>query len=766
MNSLLLAAVLAARPPAGPSVALPWFTGASIAGAVRVVAPADAPRAVPGTSGPGIRPDRAVPIEDPVLRRERGMISFWIRPEWDGGDGRSHRLLRIGDPARNGLLVEKAATGMLRFVMASPRKVTAARADVSGWRAGEWHHVAVAWMDREGKPLGLPLWVDRVAVDGPVAADNDFLDPAAMQDRRVWLGDASSQAVLDELIFRDRLDAEGPPGQAAVVYRDYFRTAPYRRIAVDPDSSRVASDRRVVAGFQKQFGLLAGGDGRGMERVTDFAVRYGQWAEFDAKPCIRWTTSDPSVATVDANGLVTGRRVGRCRLTAEFRGMRASYALEVIPVERPDLDLVCVERLPRYRAEEVKNEPAPGDPVELVAWVCNYGYRPVPAGAVVRFELLPDGNGNFRLDPGERRATVQETALDAPLEPGERRDVRFRWRWPAGPVWVRVSLDPADRVEEICEANNARCELNTGRPLRFAYDEKVRRACHEERKINLVGSFSYFDWFHAEKARLDQLVRETVLPTTSPDGIQDAFRTDCFYALRHGKWEEEPWVVAEPFFDGGFPVNEPVNVMAIDAAIIHEFGHTCLALPDLYGYPMKADRVFLKDDAGSLFAGGPLMPVIDAHGTLPLSSANNVPCGVGYNSLMNFCHLWLHPAQAGQVQHFRGFRGSRFWGTQGRFIPNREHLLRVYDVEDRPLAGAAVYVYHVSQTEAQDAGTKYFADRPKFMGNTDAQGVFRFPGATDEDWDDPSTDTVDGAVPVWNPFGCVKSGSGSPPDTA
>jgi hypothetical protein len=81
----------------------------------------------------------------------------------------------------------------------------------------------------------------------------------------------------------------------------------------------------------------------------------------------------------------------------------------------------------------------------------------------------------------------------------------------------------------------------------------------------------------------------------------------------------------------------------------------------------------------------------------------------------------------------------------------------VTDVNDRPLKNAAVYVYHVSQAPVQDSGAKFFADRPKFMGNTDEEGRYIFPNETDADWDDPLTDLVDGAVGVWNPFGSPES---------
>ena len=63
----------------------------------------------------------------------------------------------------------------------------------------------------------------------------------------------------------------------------------------------------------------------------------------------------------------------------------------------------------------------------------------------------------------------------------------------------------------------------------------------------------------------------------------------------------------------------------------------------------------------------------------------------------------------------------------------------------------------MAQAPVQDSGAKYFADRPKFVGQTDAEGRFVFPNETDSEWDDPETDEVDGSVRVWNPFGGAKT---------
>ena len=176
--------VLAGSPPE-PVAVTAWFTDAVIEDSTRAPKPAGALPEVRGTFGKGVLLARAVPVEHSQLSQTRGYIGFWIKPNWDGNDGKTHRILRIGDPENNGLLIEKSAKGMLRYVMASPEKVTASRGDVSHWKAGEWHHIVVTWMFKDGKPLGTPLWIDKVAVDSSIAAGNTFMDADAMDDKRV-----------------------------------------------------------------------------------------------------------------------------------------------------------------------------------------------------------------------------------------------------------------------------------------------------------------------------------------------------------------------------------------------------------------------------------------------------------------------------------------------------------------------------------------------------------------------------------------------------
>ncbi|MHC4248197.1 MAG: LamG-like jellyroll fold domain-containing protein, partial [Planctomycetota bacterium] len=688
---LLAAALIAARAPAsraetgGPTAALAWFTDAEIEGASPGAEPASALPADRGTVGRGVRLDRAAAVEAPLLRRESGLVSFWIRPEWDGDDGKRHALLRIGDPERNGLLVEKSARNMLRYVMASPEKVTASRSDVSHW------------------------------------------------DRRVWIGDETSGAVMDELIMRAGLSTRRIGGLSRIVCRDYYRTAPFERISIDHAPNHARSDYRVVVGHSKQFGLRARIRAE-VIRLTDFTIRPGWWGTRDAKPFIKWETSDEQVATVDENGLVKGVATGWCTLTATFRGKKATYDLDVIPAERPDLSVLWLSRLPRLRRDAAKGVPAPGDQVRTVAHVGNYGLKETPPGAEVLFELIPDANRNFRLDEGEEAVEVKRSVIRGQLKPYERTEVTFDWRWPDEPSWVRVTLDPGDRIEEVCEANNDRSHLTVARPARIRLD--VREGRKLRGTMNLVGSFCPLDYVQAQFELLEGLLRDAVHPTTSPVGVQDSHYIDGVY-----EFEREGDAVSKAFEEDG-RFFQAYHARPRDPGALHEAGHYVLKLPDLHGF--DAGDVMLTDESGRLHAGTGLLPRSELLGP--------APAGPYYGSLMHGHHLWLHPANAGRIHYYRGYRlEDRSRGGPWPLLPTRRSVLDIRDVEDGPLANAAVYVYDVTHDISLHVGP-WIADRSKFAWMTDEDGQYIFPDVTRPTWDDPRTDEAEGRMRVRHPF--------------
>ena len=569
-----LIALLSGSSQQPPSVQIAPFTQADLAGTEQLHVETNS-SSVPGTLGAGVSAQRPITLTGMKLNPVEGLIEVWIKPGWSGADGRRHLLWTTDVAAGRQLLLEKSELGMLRAVIRTPEGLTVSRSDVTDWKPGQWHHVAVGWKSHKGVNVGLPLWVDRVAVDGQITSHGVF-DPAAMPTR-LTLGEAT----FDELIVRPSITAEGGYGMVACVYRDFFRTAPYTAIRLDTEPTGAPSDRRAIAGFEKQFGLQGNNQGA-WQPLVENVVRYGQWAYFDAKPLIKWSSSDPSVATIDSKGRAKGVKPGNCSISAEFHGLIAKYPLTVISPDKPDLDAIGIELLPRYRSDAVRDRPTPGEKMTARVRIGNFGLARQGAGAAVRLSLIPERGGNYRLDPNERASTVFEMKIEQPLEPGAEIYVEFKFPYPANSTWMKLDLDPANKIDEVCEANNTIGELTDARPVQMGYNPLFVSQELANRQINHVGSFSFYDWIRSEKLRMDVMLWEAVYPTTGPNGVEEAYRIDRLTPLQLGKWEDEPFNKESVLFDGGFPINEKVDLMAIDCAIIHSIAHTILSQPYIY----------------------------------------------------------------------------------------------------------------------------------------------------------------------------------------
>ncbi|HPP76289.1 MAG TPA: hypothetical protein PLU88_14300, partial [Armatimonadota bacterium] len=161
----LALAVLVPQVATAAEVLVPWFTDSAV---VPDRATFGSGATVDGgTIGKCIYPKTALSFnlsEIPqILDTRHGVIEFWVKPEWDGNDTKRHQFIKIGNPERNGILIERSAKGILRFVMAgkdngTSSKVTVVRYDVKNWKKNEWHHVACAWSSLNDKPLGISLW--------------------------------------------------------------------------------------------------------------------------------------------------------------------------------------------------------------------------------------------------------------------------------------------------------------------------------------------------------------------------------------------------------------------------------------------------------------------------------------------------------------------------------------------------------------------------------------------------------------------------------
>lgn len=746
-----------------------WFSHASITGAVQLSTPSGAPILVTGgTSSACLDMTSSVGMAITALNQKSGSISFWLRPKWDGNDGLYHKFVTVGNPfaTSDGLLIDKTAANNMRFLMAGGGKVTAVRTDISKWQTGEWHHVMVSWLENNGAPLGLAMWIDRVPVASCVYGGTEFMTPPA--DKKVYVGDTTSQAYMDEFLYRDSMTSDASTPTA---YIDYYRTAPYTSIQITHKPQHVNADQRVVAGYKKQFGVIATKTVNAIthttttEYITDSDGPPSSTTDaYDAKPYITWTSSSTSKATVNSSGLVTGvaTTTTPITLTAKFRGLTATYPLSVISSSSPDLDVMYVERTPRYHANATKNWPDIGETCTSTVHIGNFGYITVLSGTTVKFELITDSNKNFKIDPEEEAAAqIQTASISTSISPGSKQTVAFTWKWPETQTFIRVTVDPDNKISEISEANNQRCELNIARAVRWGFGRDAAGNGNSDanfvndyrnKVMNLTGSFSDYDWCNANTDRMDMILREAVHSTTTPDGIQDSVRADDFmtyddYMIDHNDPQGA-------LHDGGYEEMWDTR-MTLSPGNIHEMGHNVLRLPDIYGHGIYAKNIFLKDENGKPYNETPLIPTIRDFDA-PWSSATwGYPdaLGLGYTPLMVNNHPWLEAHCAGWVQKFRQTRKGASDGNDDyrTYIPTNNSL-KILDVNDVPLKNARVYVYQLANTWYIYMPNKYYSDRPKFIGSTDETGIYTFPKKTCSYWDDYNTSYVDGEVACETPF--------------
>ncbi|MFX1442992.1 MAG: LamG-like jellyroll fold domain-containing protein [Promethearchaeota archaeon] len=92
--------------------------------------------------------DNALPLE--------GTLEFWIKPEWDGDDGKEYPILSIGQTFQ--LIKHSGSAIAVALINDNWTEFKVVFGPCASWNAGEWHHIALAWeFDKE-----LVLYLDGV----------------------------------------------------------------------------------------------------------------------------------------------------------------------------------------------------------------------------------------------------------------------------------------------------------------------------------------------------------------------------------------------------------------------------------------------------------------------------------------------------------------------------------------------------------------------------------------------------------------------------
>lgn len=391
-------------------------------------------------------------------------------------------------------------------------------------------------------------------------------------------------------------------------------------------------------------------------------------------------------------------------------------ALAQEPPPLSDLSVQWIERTPRYPrycldysrglpelcpgSEDAKHYPDPGEIVTFTAHIANQGVLTSPATSA----LWTVGQAAHL--PGDIPA----------LAPGMTATLAITWPWPAEPLTVTLSIDPAASLGEITRSNNARSQRNDALYLDIAVHPLVYAAF--SRRPNLAGSWSFHDWIQAQFDAMNANLAAATYPA-APRGVLDRVRIDRIVVTEalggdivtstlgfDGRWtfrvdEDDP---DTPEDEGALSAEAYARAFAntIDWGLIHELSHQ-LGVIDLY--QLNVFGSFQNE----------------------LLEADGLPSLLGFlwpnPGLMGGGDRGEHPADsysehtALALNRNAGLRRG-YYGEYLYDLPPSTSLL-VLDNRGQPLPAAQVALY---QTE----GGALRAE-PVISGTLDAQGRFLLP---------------------------------------
>ncbi len=389
-----------------------------------------------------------------------------------------------------------------------------------------------------------------------------------------------------------------------------------------------------------------------------------------------------------------------------------------------DLGVVFIERLPRYlthrvaysvdshdcpypfeefvgvvdceRDVEIKRWPDPGDTVELIAHVRNYG--DTPSGPFA---------WQWKIDD-EVLIAKDHDGLDG----GKRTRFKMTMTWPdsdENPV-VEFVVDPLDQVEELIEDNNLVTDWIKGYTIGIYYSQ----IAYDSLKLsNQTGRTiqSPDQWVHNNAVSLNGFLARA--------GLEDRIRLELFFITD----ERHPRTALRRYLDGWWPVwdgnyftlEDYTRRPDIDIGLHHEWLHQ-LGVIDLYWLHVGPRNIQLPDvnRPGKQAACGP-----PYHNTewecfrLPYES-------LGLMSDASVRQIGAHTA--GALRANSGFRRG-YYGEYLYDTPT-ETSIKVVDSEGNPVPDATVHFY---QLGLGGLVVTTIDDIPEFTVVTDAEGSAKLP---------------------------------------
>ncbi len=424
-------------------------------------------------------------------------------------------------------------------------------------------------------------------------------------------------------------------------------------------------------------------------------------------------------------------------LEGSFGQLRDCVIVEDRPVLKGGIDLgvTYIERLPRYQRyqlayfrhgdcqypfeefkgavvcpsqEDIQRWPKPGEPIELTAYVWNFGNRP---------------SGPFDYEWKLNDETL-EAGHHGGLESGKFAEFTLSTKWPgeeSNPT-VTFSVDTPNEIEELIEDNNAVVDWIKGYTLGFYFSSEAYEALSLSTRVGRKFQ-SPEHWIHGNIARLNQMLAEY--------GLNDRIRAELFFItedrylnLNHElRWFMDGWWHLwheDPVYA---PIAEHLDPWRyterkdIDYVLLHELMHQ-LGVIDLYRLEMHTANVLLPDanNPGKMAGcGNDYWPNEGVCYWLPEGIRDLM---VAYWEPYNF----IGPHTAGGLRknsgHRRGYYGEYLYNTPETTV------LRIVDQTEKSLPNVALRFYQYEYKR----GEGHVLDAvPEFELTTDASGSVVLP---------------------------------------
>lgn len=366
------------------------------------------------------------------------------------------------------------------------------------------------------------------------------------------------------------------------------------------------------------------------------------------------------------------------------------------PYTEPKGPVVCPDN------QGVKRNPEPGETVQLIAHVRNFGDADVG-----QFDYV------WRVED-----QVLETGNHEGLTSGYSAEITIDYIWPeqdSNPI-VTFEVDTENQIDEIFEVNNAVHDWIKGHTLGIYFSEET----YESLKLSaeVEGEIqSPEHWFRNNIDRLNQMLIEA--------GVKDRVRTELFFiaserglGIRHElRWMMDGW--------WGIWHNTPIYTLEgyrarpeIDNGLLHELIHQ-LGMIDIYQMILDIHKVQLPDVNRPMHLAGCGLDYWNTEWDCFVFPRDIL----GIMAFPSILDIGAHTADALRVNagHRRGFYGEYLFDTP------ENTTVRIVDKNDNVLDNVELRFYQQEVQKVGDEHRPVVDDVPEFTVTTDEDGIVTLP---------------------------------------